>query len=65
MVTGFVARRVLDPHLVDDLTTEVFLAATGMVRSLHGRSVGTVAHAGECPHTDPLGSVRVATAKSP
>ncbi|GLY77978.1 hypothetical protein Airi01_062450 [Actinoallomurus iriomotensis] len=27
MVTGFVARRVLDPHLVDDLTTEVFLAA--------------------------------------
>lgn len=27
MVTGFVARRVLDPHLVDDLTTEIFLAA--------------------------------------
>jgi RNA polymerase sigma factor (sigma-70 family) len=27
MVTGFLARRVLDPHLVDDLTTEVFLAA--------------------------------------
>jgi RNA polymerase sigma factor (sigma-70 family) len=27
MVTGFVARRVSDPHLVDDLTTEVFLAA--------------------------------------
>ncbi|MFV2175757.1 RNA polymerase sigma factor [Actinomadura sp. LOL_016] len=27
MVTGFVARRVDDPHLVDDLTTEVFLAA--------------------------------------
>jgi RNA polymerase sigma factor (sigma-70 family) len=26
-VTGFVARRVTDPHLVDDLTTEVFLAA--------------------------------------
>jgi len=26
-VTGFVARRVADPHLVDDLTTEVFLAA--------------------------------------
>ncbi len=27
MVTGFVARRVVDPHAVDDLTTEVFLAA--------------------------------------
>jgi RNA polymerase sigma-70 factor (ECF subfamily) len=27
MVTGFVARRVVDPHVVDDLTTEVFLAA--------------------------------------
>jgi DNA-directed RNA polymerase specialized sigma24 family protein len=27
MVTGFVARWLLDPHLVDDLTTEVFLAA--------------------------------------
>ncbi|MCO5967824.1 RNA polymerase sigma factor [Actinoallomurus soli] len=27
MVTGFVARRVADPCLVDDLTTEVFLAA--------------------------------------
>lgn len=27
MVTRFVARRVTDPHLVDDLTTEVFLAA--------------------------------------
>ncbi|MDX6742326.1 RNA polymerase sigma factor [Actinocorallia sp. A-T 12471] len=26
-VTGFVARRVADPHTVDDLTTEVFLAA--------------------------------------
>jgi RNA polymerase sigma factor (sigma-70 family) len=26
-VTGFVARRVTDPHEVDDLTTEVFLAA--------------------------------------
>jgi len=26
-VTGFVARRVTNPHLVDDLTTEVFLAA--------------------------------------
>lgn len=26
-VTGFVARRVTDPQLVDDLTTEVFLAA--------------------------------------
>jgi RNA polymerase sigma-70 factor, ECF subfamily len=26
-ITGFVARRVTDPHLVDDLTTEVFLAA--------------------------------------
>jgi RNA polymerase sigma-70 factor (ECF subfamily) len=26
-VTGFVARRVTDPHVVDDLTTEVFLAA--------------------------------------
>src|SRR5262249_2874873 len=24
---GFVARRALDPHVVDDLTTEVFLAA--------------------------------------
>jgi len=26
-VTGFIARRVTDPQLVDDLTTEVFLAA--------------------------------------
>ena len=26
-VGGFVARRVTDPHLVDDMTTEVFLAA--------------------------------------
>lgn len=26
-VAGFVARRITDPHLVDDLTTEVFLAA--------------------------------------
>ncbi|WP_103560939.1 RNA polymerase sigma factor [Actinomadura rubteroloni] len=27
MVTGFVARRTGDPHAVDDLTTEIFLAA--------------------------------------